>query len=316
MSKEIAIKFENQLSKYYLQTIKDLLEEQEINPQQFIHMAVNQIKRNSRLLQVFNKNPASVFSSILTCAEFGLSPTAQMGECWLIPYGNECQFQIGYQGLSKLMYRNPDVQNISSECVYENDDFEYELGLNPTLSHKPTSVDRGQLIAVYCVVRFKNQDPIFKVMNIDDLRAIQTLSKAGNRSIWFTSKDPENWMSKKTCFKQLCKLLPKNLNMSKVIAYDNVVEGGGSMRLDENNHPIVVDQTKTTASIFEQAMEEDNSEEPLLPGLDPKIKSAKIHLAELVSEEKPKNYTKEEMKEIKDKFVPIEHTPPSNTAKK
>jgi recombination protein RecT len=265
-------------------------------------MAVNQIKRNSRLLQVFNKNPASVFSSILTCAEFGLSPTAQMGECWLIPYGNECQFQIGYQGLSKLMYRNPDVQNISSECVYENDDFEYELGLNPTLSHKPTSVDRGQLIAVYCVVRFKNQDPIFKVMNIDDLRAIQTLSKAGNRSIWFTSKDPENWMSKKTCFKQLCKLLPKNLNMSKVIAYDNVVEGGGSMRLDENNHPIVVDQTKTTASIFEQAMEEDNSEEPLLPGLDPKIKSAKIHLAELVSEETTKKYTKKEMKEIKDKF--------------
>ncbi len=126
MSKEIALKFESQLSKYYLQTIKDLLEEQEINPQQFIHMAVNQIKRNSRLLQVFNKNPASVFSSILTCAEFGLSPTAQMGECWLIPYGNECQFQIGYQGLSKFMYRNPDVQNISSECVYENDDFEYE----------------------------------------------------------------------------------------------------------------------------------------------------------------------------------------------
>ena len=376
MSKEIAIKFENQLSKYYLQTIKDLLEEQEINPQQFIHMAVNQIKRNSRLLQVFNKNPSSVFSSILTCAEFGLSPTAQMGECWLIPYGNECQFQIGYQGLSKLMYRNPDVQNISSECVYENDEFEYELGLKPTLSHKPQSVDRGKLIAVYCVVRFKEQEPIFKVMNMDDLRAIQTLSKAGNSSIWFSSKDPENWMSKKTCFKQLCKLLPKNLNMSKVIAYDNVVEGGGSMRLDENNQPIVVESKPiTTASLFEKAMEEDadvfeesnkktkeklreiskkiqdvKEGKPLtskeiehlqkevfpkidenyggiLPGLDPKIKSAKIHIAELVSEETTKKYTDKEMqkivdnlppipKEIKDKFVPIEHTPPSNTAKK
>lgn len=49
-------------------------------------------------------------------------------------------------------------------------------------------------------------------------------------------------------------------------------------------------------------MEEDNSEEPLLPGLDPKIKSAKIHLAELVSEETTKKYTKKQMKEIKDKF--------------
>jgi|TARA_B110000908_G_C10251193_1_gene452163 recombination protein RecT len=333
MSKEIAIKFENQLSKFYLQTIKDLLEEQEINPQQFIHMAVNQIKRNSKLLQVFNKNPSSVFSSILTCAEFGLSPTAQMGECWLIPYGNECQFQIGYQGLSKLLYRNPDVQNITSECVYENDEFEYELGLKPTLYHKPTSVKRGKLIAVYCVVRFKNQEPIFKVMNMDDLRAIQALSKAGNSSIWFSSKDPENWMSKKTCFKQLCKLLPKNLNMSKVIAYDNVVDGGGAMRLDDNNQPIVI-ETKpiTTANLFEKAMQLDKEiedevkdipgfegtmeqlknikvdyvEEPILPGLDPKIKSANIHLAKVKETKTTKKYTDKQMQKIVDNMKPIE----------
>jgi len=347
MSKEIAIKFESQLSKYYLQTIKDLLEEQEINPQQFIHMAVNQIKRNSRLLQVFNKNPSSVFSSILTCAEFGLSPTAQMGECWLIPYGNECQFQIGYQGLSKLLYRNPDVQNITSECVYENDEFEYELGLKPTLSHKPTSVKRGNLIAVYCVVRFANQEPIFKVMNMADLKGIQALSKAGNSSIWFSSKDPENWMLKKTCFKQLCKLLPKNLNMSKVISYDNVVEGGGNMRLDENNHPIVVEgKLITTANLFEKAIEEDKVvfddrdgvptmrdlkegeevkdipgfegtmdqlnninvnyvEEPILPGLDPKIKSATIYSAEVKETKNTRKYTDKEMQKIVDNLPPI-----------
>ena len=118
----IAKKFESQLNGY-LQTINDLLEEQEINPQQFLHMAVNQIKRNNKLLDIFQKNPASVFSSILTCAEFGLSPTAQMGEAWLIPYGRECQFQIGYQGLAKILYKNPNVQNINAECVYENDEF-------------------------------------------------------------------------------------------------------------------------------------------------------------------------------------------------
>ena len=205
MTREIATKFETQLSKYYLQTIQDLLEEQEINPQQFLHMAVNQIKRNSRLLQVFQKNPASVFSSILTCAELGLSPASQMGEAWLIPYGSECQFQIGYQGLAKILYKNPDVQNISSECVYENDKFKYELGLKPTLKHTPASSDRGKLIAVYSVVRFSNQEPIFKVMTIEELKTIQDLSKAGNRSVWFSKTDPQNWMLKKTCFKQLCK---------------------------------------------------------------------------------------------------------------
>lgn len=259
MSKEIAQKFENQLSKYYLQTIKDLLEEQEINPHQFMQMAVNQIKRNARLLDVFKSNPSSVFSSILTCAEFGLSPTSQMGEAWLIPYGKECQFQIGYQGLTKILYKNPDVQNITAECVYENDEFEYELGLTPKLSHKPAHSDRGKLISVYCVVRFANQDPIFKVMSVEELKSIQNLSKAGNRSVWFSKTDPQHWMLKKTVFKQLCKLLPKHLNMSKVVSYDNIVEGGGAMRLDDENNPIVIEEnTETRASKFEKAMEEDN----------------------------------------------------------
>ena len=270
MSKEIAKKFENQLSKYYLQTIHDLLEEQEINPQQFMHMAVNQIKRNNKLLDIFKSNPASIFSSILTCAEFGLSPTSQMGEAWLIPYGKECQFQIGYQGLTKILYKNPDVQNITAECVYENDEFDYSLGLSPTLEHKPATIDRGNLTAVYCVVRFANQLPIFKVMTIQELKTIQKLSKAGNRSVWFSKTDPQYWMLKKTVFKQLCKLLPKHLNMSKVISYDNIVEGGGAMRLDDENKPIVIEEeSKTRADKFEKAMKED--EEPIIldiPGFE------------------------------------------------
>ena len=272
MTREIATKFETQLSKYYLQTIQDLLEEQEINPHQFLHMAVNQIKRNPRLLNVFQKSPASVFSSILTCAELGLSPASQMGEAWLIPYGSECQFQIGYQGLAKILYKNPDVQNITSECVYENDDFNYELGLTPKLTHKPATTKRGNLVAVYCVVRFANQDPIFKVMTIEELKQIQDLSKAGNRSVWFSKTDPQNWMLKKTCFKQLCKLLPKHLNMTKAVAYDNIVEGGGVMRLDDDKKPIVIEkEIKSTRSKLEEEIQSDLKEKETkieIPGFE------------------------------------------------
>ena len=314
MSKEIAKKFETQLSKYYLQTIHDLLEEQEINPQQFMHMAVNQIKRNSRLLDIFKSNPSSIFSSILTCAEFGLSPTSQMGEAWLIPYGKECQFQIGYQGLTKILYKNPDVQNITAECVFENDEFDYSLGLSPTLEHKPATKDRGVLIAVYCVVRFANQQPIFKVMTIQELKTIQSLSKAGNRSVWFSKTDPQYWMLKKTVFKQLCKLLPKHLNMSKVISYDNIVEGGGAMRLDDDNKPIVIEEASNTrAEKFKNAMGEDkilfnkrNEESTItdvqerLKEIDPNIKVNKVYEAEIVEEKTEKIFTKQEMKDIKE----------------
>ena len=312
MSKEIAIKFENQLSKHYLQTIQDLLEEQEINPQQFMQMAVNQVKRNSKLLEVFKNNPSSVFSSILTCAEFGLSPTSQMGEAWLIPYGNECQFQIGYQGLTKILYKNPDVHNITAECVFENDEFEYELGLVPKLTHKPHPEERGKLTAVYCVVRFANQEPIFKVMSMKDLKEIQNLSKAGNRSIWFSKTDPQYWMLKKTVFKQLCKLLPKHLNMTKVVSYDNIVEGGGSMRLDEDNNAIVIEEeTKTRADKFINAMKEDKdgfSDIAVdvidnLKKIDPSVSVGKIYDTKVVEEKTEKKHTKEEMKIINEDLI-------------
>ena len=140
-------------------------------------------------------------------------------------------------------------------------------------------------------------------MTVEELKAIQNISKAGNRSIWFSPKDPQFWMLKKTVFKQLCKLLPKNLNMSKIVSYDNIVEGGGTMRLDEENNPIVVEGVKLTrADKFQAAMQEDEDIESLLPGLDPEIKSANIHLAEVVDTKTEKVYTKEEVKKIKSNF--------------
>ena len=262
MANEIIKKFETQLNGY-LQTITTLVEKQDLTAEQFMGMAVNQVKRNPKLLKVWQNNPASVLSSILTCAEFGLSPTSQLGEAWLIAYGSECQFQLGYQGLVKLMYRNPEVMNISAECVYEKDQFEYELGLSPNLSHKPFSGDRGKLTDVYCIVKLRGQEPIFKVMSVGELIEIQELSKAGNRSVWFSKTDPQKWMLKKTVFKQLCKLLPKQLNVQKAVAYDNIIEDGGTITLDsESGKPIVVDKKPITySSTFQKALQAEKKEE-------------------------------------------------------
>ena len=68
-----------------------------------------------------------------------------MGQAYLIPYNNkgvmECQFQIGYKGLIDLSYRNPQMQIISAQAVYENDVFEYEFRINPKLEHRPALED-------------------------------------------------------------------------------------------------------------------------------------------------------------------------------
>lgn len=85
-----------------------------------------------------------------------------------IPYNNkgvmECQFQIGYKGLIDLSYRNPQMQIISAQAVYENDVFEYELGLNPKLEHRPALEDRGEVRLFYGMFKLVNGGYGFEVM--------------------------------------------------------------------------------------------------------------------------------------------------------
>ena len=157
--------FKNQLYAYK-DRVESLLENNpNINVERFLAMAFNAVKRDKKLLGVVEKNPASLFASLLLCAEHGLSPSPEVGEAWLIPYGNACQFQLGYQGLIKIAYRNPEIKSISAEIVYEMDEFDWGLGLEPYLSHKPASGERGSVTHVYCIVKFRNSEPMFKVMS-------------------------------------------------------------------------------------------------------------------------------------------------------
>lgn len=242
--------------------ITDLLQNHNMTAYQFLGMAMNTIKRNPQLLAVFRKNPKSVFGSILICAELGLSPSQEMGECWLIAKNGYCQFQLGYQGLIKLMYRHPNIKGVFAESVYEKDDFYYELGLDPKLQHIPSSdTDKGALTHVYAVIKYTDGEKIFKVMSRSELEEYKNLSESGDSNYWFTEKDPQNWLPKKTAIKQLCKIIPKFVDLSNAISYDSKVEGGAT--ITEEDGVIQVIETKTHSrkkgdNKFSIALENDN----------------------------------------------------------
>ena len=237
---QVVNKFETRLYGYK-ELVTDLLTEHGMKPAQFLGMALNTVKRDRNLLKILETNPKSVFGSILICAELGLSPTKEMGECWLIPYKGVCQFQIGYKGLVSLIYRHPNVTGVEAECVFENDEFNYSLGLSPELKHIPVDKDRGNLSYVYAIMRFTNREPMFKVMSLNELKQYQKLSKAGDKGLWFSPKDPQFWLPKKTVIKQLCKLIPKNLLINQVLHTDSVIEGGGAVTISDEGDVLVVD---------------------------------------------------------------------------
>jgi recombination protein RecT len=64
-----------------------------------------------------------------------------------------------------LAYRNDRRQSIEAQVVYENDEFSYELGLNLSLTHRPSFDEPGEIRAFYAIFRLDNGGFRFEVMS-------------------------------------------------------------------------------------------------------------------------------------------------------
>jgi len=152
----------------------------------------------------------SIALAAYDAATLGL-PVNKLGLAWLVPYGNEAKFQIGYRGYIQLVEEQGFVEDIVSECVYEKDFFQYELGTNPFIKHKPpekVGTNRGEVVAAYAIAYLASGRVKHCVMERADIDHIRKKSKSANNGPWVTDY-PE--MAKKTVIKRLCKLLPYNI---------------------------------------------------------------------------------------------------------
>lgn len=80
--------------------------------------------------------------------------TLNEGHAYIIPYGKVAQFQMGWKGRLEQLVQIPNIVNIPPpQVVYDNDEFDYELGEKPRIiKHKPAKENRGELAYVYVVV--------------------------------------------------------------------------------------------------------------------------------------------------------------------
>jgi len=238
ISKDVVGSFTATIEKYEKKNLTELLEGSSMTPAQFKQIVINELKRSPKLQEAFIKNPASLFASILHCAEMGLNPSQMVGEFFFIPYKDSITPILGYKGLLTLLMRSSKVKKIWSEVVYEDDDFEYELGLEPKLLHTPNhhSVRNSKNIkCIYACAKIENE-VIFKVMFKNEIQNIINMSKVPNELFFNDKKDPEQWMAKKTVLKQLAKLMPKDDDrLKKAVSMDDNIEGGGYQNKDDND---------------------------------------------------------------------------------
>ena len=196
-----------------------------ITVERFTRMALSALNTTPKLREC---TQISFLAALMNAAQLGLEPNTPLGQAYLIPYNNkgtlECQFQIGYKGLIDLGYRNPNMQIISAQEVYENDEFIYELGLNPKLIHKPALKDRGEVKLFYGLFKLTNGGFGFEVMSKNDIdQYAKEYSKSfeSSYSPWTTNY---NSMAKKTVIKQALKYAPLQADIRRILSTDESVK--------------------------------------------------------------------------------------------
>lgn len=205
-----------------------------LTPERFTRIALSALNNTPQLQKC---TPMSFISALLNAAQLGLEPNSPLGQAYLIPYKNkgnlECQFQIGYKGLIDLAYRNGQMQTIQAHAVHENDDFEFEYGLNPKLVHRPAFTDRGEAIYFYGLFKTVNGGFGFSVMSKADMDLFaSTYSKALGTSYspWKTSYGE---MAKKTVIKQALKYAPIKTEFQRALSTDGTIKSRIAANMDE-----------------------------------------------------------------------------------
>lgn len=198
-----------------------------MNADRMARIALTTIRTTPKLLEC---NVSSLLGAVMQAAQLGLEP-GLIGHCYIIPYGREAQFIIGYKGMIDLARRSGNIESIYAHCVYEADEFDYELGLHPKLHHKPATGRRGEMKYVYAVAHFKDGGYQFEVMDREEIEKRRSRSKAAKNGPWVTDYEE---MAKKTVIRHMWKYLPISIEIQQQAAQDEVV------RKDISSEPVSV----------------------------------------------------------------------------
>ena len=194
-----------------------------MNIERLSRIALTTIRTTPKLLEC---SIPSLMGAVMQAAQLGLEP-GLIGHCYIIPYGTEATFIIGYKGMIDLARRSGNIQSISAHEVYGNDFIELTYGLEENLKHipwflrkdeKPT--ESGEIIGAYMVAKFNDGGHFIHYMPISEIEAHKKRSKAANKGPWVTDYVE---MCKKTVVRSGWKWLPISVEIASAVTHDETV---------------------------------------------------------------------------------------------
>lgn len=239
-----------------------------INPERFMRVVYTYIAQNPTLLDTEKVSRASLYESCMVAAQIGLMPEGFLGQGYIIPFKRKAQFLPGYRGLITLARQSGEISTISAHEVCENDEFDFEFGLNERLVHKPATGERGEILYFYAVARYKDGGHYFDVMSKEEVDKIRKRSPGGNSGPWVTDYVE---MGKKTAIRRIAKYLPLSVqkatmvdtahDLGQTVSFKDEPDGGkivvDAENLADSNEP---QEKPTGTSRLDALVDEDTGE--------------------------------------------------------
>jgi recombination protein RecT len=163
-----------------------------LSAEEFINTAIIAVKKNPDLLRCDRR---SLHNAISAAAFDGLKPDGKEGviiQQWekVKINGREqsiltARWQPMTHGIRKRARELDDIL-IDTSAVHANDSFDYELGDNPFIHHKPAPLfqPRGEIIGCYAIFRKDGVILHREVMSRADVEQVKSISKQPDGLMW------------------------------------------------------------------------------------------------------------------------------------
>ena len=199
--------------------------------ERFARVLMTALQNNPKLMACSKQ---SVFNAAVRCAQDGLLPDGR--EAAIVPFGEEDDGQgggrsradlAGYMpmvaGIRKKVRNSGEIKDLRAVAVHVGDDFDYQLGDDPYIHHKPKGSGRTAPIThVYSIAVFKDGTLSRDVMPIAEVEEIRKKFSRSKKGPWSV---PESYkeMAIKTVVKHHAKSLPMSTDLDRLMHADDAL---------------------------------------------------------------------------------------------
>lgn len=256
--------------------------------ERFMRVVMTAVGGNPDLM---NADRRSLFESAMKAAQDGLLPDGRDGalvifnakvkednkDVWI----KKVQWMPMVGGILKKIRNSGELLSLSAYVVYENDEFQYTLGDEETIVHRPClDSNRGDAKLVYAIAKTKDGGIYREIMTLKDVEKVRAVSNTGKFGPWADWWDE---MAKKTVIRRLAKRLPMSSDLDDLIRRDDELYDFSGRRSDVDAQQNRIQARGSlsqllrggneTAQVGQQAKEgfqiEHQSEEPETPASEP-----------------------------------------------